>query len=124
MTIVKQSKASVAQLTLTEAATKHIIAYLDKEKHHIGVRFSVKKTGCSGFSYKVDYVQQANSEDIHLALSERYQIFIDKKSYPLLKGMCVDFVKQGFNSKFQFNNPNQTGACGCGESFTVDEISD
>ena len=52
-------------------------------------------------------------------LADDHLVCIDKSSYPYLKGMHVDYVKQGLNYKFIFNNPNQTGQCGCGESFTV-----
>ena len=58
--------------------------------------------------------------DLILPLTEDYVVCIDKSSYPFLKKMNVDYVKQGLNYKFVFNNPNQTGQCGCGESFTVD----
>ncbi|MBA2709777.1 MAG: iron-sulfur cluster assembly accessory protein [Tatlockia sp.] len=108
-------------LSLSETALNHVLSYLDKQSECIGIRFSVKKTGCSGLSYVVDYVSVANDKDIVQKISSNYQLFIDKASYPFLKGMNVDYVKQGLNSKFVFNNPNQTGQCGCGESFTVSE---
>ena len=60
-------------------------------------------------------------QDIVSPLTEDCLICIDKASYPYLKGIQIDYVKQGLNQKFVFNNPNQTGQCGCGESFTVDE---
>lgn len=107
-------------ISLTEAATRHVLSYLDKQKDSKGVRLSVKKTGCSGLSYVVDYVFFAEDNDIVQFLSENYQLYIDKASYPYLKGMRVDYVKQGLNHKFIFENPNQKGQCGCGESFTVD----
>ncbi|MBA3537946.1 MAG: iron-sulfur cluster assembly accessory protein [Tatlockia sp.] len=108
-------------LSLSEAAINHILSYLAKQQESIGIRFSVKKTGCSGLSYVVDFVSVPNDNDIRQKLNDSYQLYIDKASYPYLKGMNVDYVKQGLNSKFVFNNPNQTGQCGCGESFTVSE---
>lgn len=108
-----------APLTLTEAATRHVLLYLEKKPEMQGIRFAVKKTGCSGLSYVVDYIAAENEGDIVMPLSENYRICIDKKSYPFLKGCTVDYVKQGLNAQFVFNNPNQTGQCGCGESFTV-----
>jgi iron-sulfur cluster assembly accessory protein len=108
------------QITLSEAAQRHILTYLNKVPHSMGVRFSVKKTGCSGFSYDVEYVESPKENDIAQPLSTRYQIFIDKNSYPYLKGMHVDYVQEGLNYKFVFSNPNQKGQCGCGESFSVD----
>ncbi|WP_419420390.1 HesB/IscA family protein [Legionella sp. D16C41] len=109
-------------VTLTDAAKQHIITYLNKEPESKGVRFAVKKTGCSGLSYVVDYVIHPQENDIAQSLNENYQIWIDKASYPFLKGMIIDYVKQGLNYKFIFDNPNQTGQCGCGESFTVESF--
>jgi len=104
---------------LTEAARSHVLAYLAKKLESKGIRFSVKKTGCSGLSYVIDYVDAPGLEDIVVPLDENYLICLDKKSYPFLQGIEVDYVKQGLNHHFVFNNPNQTGQCGCGESFTV-----
>ena len=108
------------EVRLTDAATSHVLAYLAKKKESKGIRFSVKKTGCSGLSYVIDYVDAPSPEDIVLPLGEHHLICLDKKSYPFLKGIEVDYVKQGLNYQFVFNNPNQTGQCGCGESFTVE----
>lgn len=120
MSGVMQHKTNANFLvTLSEAATRHILAYLNKEAHSRGIRLSVKKTGCSGLSYVVDYVFAPQENDIVQSLGENYSVFIDKASYPFLKGVNIDYVKQGLNHKFVFNNPNQTGQCGCGESFTV-----
>jgi len=103
----------------TEAATSHVLAYLAKKQESKGIRFSVKKTGCSGLSYVIDYIDAPSPDDIVLPLNESYLICLDKKSYPFLRGIEVDYVKQGLNYQFVFSNPNQTGQCGCGESFTV-----
>jgi iron-sulfur cluster assembly protein len=111
-------------ISLSDKARAHLIHYLEKDEQFQGVRFSVKKTGCSGLSYVVDYLLEPKEQDLTEPLNERYSIYIDKASYPYLKGMHVDYVTEGLNSKFVFKNPNQTGQCGCGESFTVDEIKD
>ena len=105
---------------LTEAAKNHVLSYLAKQPGIKGIRFSVKKTGCSGLSYVIDYVSVANNTDKAMPLTEEYMIYVDIKSYPYLKGMEVDYVKQELNFQFVFKNPNQTGQCGCGESFTID----
>jgi iron-sulfur cluster assembly protein len=107
-------------ILLTPSAERHILTYL-VQNHKKGVRFSVKKTGCSGLSYVVDYVDEPTPNDQLFPLCTETIICIDKLSYPYLKGMKVDYVKQGLNHKFVFQNPNQTGQCGCGESFTVDK---
>ena len=113
-----QSEASV--ITLTEAAKQHVLSYLKKQTGCCGIRLSVKKTGCSGLSYVVNYVQAPLAEDMVFVFEGDYLLCVDKASYPYLKGMDIDYVKQGLNQKFVFNNPNQTGQCGCGESFTVE----
>lgn len=118
--VIHYSSDRLSGLTLSEAAKKHLLSYLEKEEASRGVRFSVKKTGCSGLSYVVDFVNSVQDNDLVLPLNERYQLFIEKASYPFLKGMSVDYVKEGLNAKLVFKNPNQTGQCGCGESFTVD----
>ncbi|WP_133138893.1 HesB/IscA family protein [Legionella genomosp. 1] len=121
MSVVQQHvNDSIVGVSLSEAAIKHLLSYLEAQTGSKGVRFSVKKTGCSGLSYVVDYVNETVEEDVSFPLNSDYQIYIDRKSYPYLKGMQIDYVKQGLNSRFIFNNPNQTGQCGCGESFTVD----
>lgn len=121
MSEVMQHKSdSVVGVTFSEAATRHVLSDLGKHPESKGIRLSVKKTGCSGLSYVVDYVVVPQETDIVLPLAGDYQICIDKGSYPYLKGMSIDYVKQGLNHKFVFNNPNQTGQCGCGESFTVE----
>lgn len=107
-------------ITLTPIAQQHIIDYLQKQGAR-GVRFSVKKTGCSGLSYVVDYVAQEEPTDKCMVLDDKFLICIDYKSYPYLKGMTVDYVKKGLNQKFVFTNPNQVASCGCGESFMVSE---
>lgn len=109
---------SQSTVELTPSATQHILTYLEKENQK-GIRLSVKKTGCSGLSYVIDYVEAPLQGDIVVPLENDYLICIDKKSYPYLKGLLIDYVKQGINYKFIFTNPNQTGQCGCGESFTV-----
>ncbi|WP_133129564.1 HesB/IscA family protein [Legionella yabuuchiae] len=120
MSVVKQYTQETQQsVELTPAAMRHVLTYLEKQNSK-GLRLSVKKTGCSGLSYVVDYVDQPKEDDLVFKLNQDYVLCIDKKSYPFLKGMQIDYVQQGLNYKFIFNNPNQTGQCGCGESFTVD----
>ena len=121
MSVVMQHSTAVApEITFSDNAKKHLLSYLGKNSDQSGVRLSVKKTGCSGLSYVVDYVKEPMAGDIVMPLAEGYIVCIDKSSYPFLKGIQVDYIKEGFNQKFVFENPNQTGQCGCGESFTVD----
>lgn len=103
----------------SDAAWRHVVSYLSKTQHQ-GVRLSVKKTGCSGLSYVIDYVSTPEADDIVLNFDSGHLVCIDKKSYPFLKGTKIDYIREGLNHKFSFMNPNQTGQCGCGESFTID----
>ncbi len=122
MSIVMQHALDkmLPEISFTESAVKHLVSYLQKNVEYTGVRLSVKKTGCSGLSYVVDYVLSPLEGDLVMPLNADYLVCIDKASYPFLKNMNVDYVKQGLNYRFIFNNPNQTGQCGCGESFTVE----
>lgn len=119
--VMKHSNSTAPAVRVTEAAKNRILSYMITQGDCKAVRLSVKKTGCSGLSYVIDYVKAPMDQDIVLPLTDDCMICIDKTSYPYLKGMQIDYVKQGLNQKFVFNNPNQTGQCGCGESFTVDE---
>jgi iron-sulfur cluster assembly protein len=120
MNIVMQQESNTnPNISFSEAAIKHLLNYLAKNEQYQGVRLSVKKTGCSGYSYVVDYVTSPIESDFKLALAQNYWVWVDKASYPFLKNMEIDYVRQGLNFKFIFNNPNQTGQCGCGESFTI-----
>lgn len=113
-------KGESPDVTLTSYALQHIVSQLQKNAGCKGFRLSVKTTGCSGLSYSFDYVEEPDEDDIAQQLSDKYWIYIDRKSYPYLKGLSIDYISQGLNKKLVFQNPNQTGQCGCGESFTVD----
>jgi len=78
----------------------------------------IKPSGCSGFSYVVDYADEARADD-RIFESRGVKLFVDGASLAALEGTHIDFVRQGINESFRFNNPNVRGECGCGESFTV-----
>jgi iron-sulfur cluster assembly accessory protein len=121
MSEVEVYKASVGHdITLSDVAIAHVQAYLLKEGAK-GLRLSVKKTGCSGLSYVMAYVDAPSENDVLIPINADFLLCVDKGSYPFLKGMRVDYVKQGLNQRFAFDNPNEKGQCGCGESFTVSE---
>ena len=79
---------------------------------------AVKKTGCSGFAYVVNYADEIGSNDL-VYEDQGVKVIIDRESLGFLEGTEIDFVKQGLNEAFRFRNPNVKGECGCGESFTV-----
>ena len=105
---------------VTAAAEQRIVTYLEENLYQ-NLRLSVKKTGCSGLAYVMDYVQAPHGDDLVFPLTTERFICVEKASYPYLKGLTMDYVKQGIHSKFVFQNPNQTGECGCGESFSVEK---
>lgn len=104
---------------LSEAAKTHFIKCIAGIDGCIGVRLSVKKSGCSGYSYEVNYIDHLEALDEVQRFENDLIVGIAKSSLPFLSGIKIDYVKQGLNSKLTFSNPNQTGVCGCGESFTV-----
>ena len=106
------------EITLTPNAAKHVTAHLAKRGKGIGLRLGVRKTGCSGFAYVVNYADDKVANDLEFE-DRGVKVFVDPESLPLINGTTVDFVKQGLNEAFRFHNPNIKGECGCGESFSV-----
>jgi len=105
-------------ISLTESAADRIRTFLSARGHGIGLRLGVKKTGCSGFAYVVNYADAVGAEDIVFE-NRGVKVVIDRESLGYVDGTEVDFVKEGLNEAFRFRNPNVKGECGCGESFTV-----
>jgi iron-sulfur cluster assembly protein len=105
-------------VTLTEAAARHVTRYLSKRGKGVGVRLGVKTTGCSGLSYKLEYVDEIAPEDIVFE-DHGVKVLIDPKSLAYIDGTQLDFVREGLNEGFKFSNPNERDRCGCGESFRV-----
>lgn len=109
-------------IQLTEAALKRMHTFLARDPLAVGVRFGVRKTGCSGYAYTVD-LAQAVAEGDSVFDHDGIQVLVDAKALPFIEGTEIDYRRQGLNSNFVFRNPNATGECGCGESFTVDAIA-
>lgn len=105
-------------IILTEKAAAHVSRNLKKRGKGIGLRLGVRTTGCSGLAYQLEYVDTSNEED-QMYESNGIRIFIDPKSLPYLEGTELDFVREGLNEGFKFQNPNVKDECGCGESFRV-----
>ena len=105
-------------ISLTEPAAERVRNYLADRGAGIGLRVGVKKTGCNGFAYVINYADQVEDGDV--VFEERgVKVVVDRDSLELIDGTEVDFVKEGLNEAFRFRNPNITGECGCGESFSV-----
>ena len=105
-------------ITLTDRAAKHVQNYLAKRGKGVGVRFGVRTTGCSGMAYKLEFVDAAGDEDQTFE-SHGVKVFVDPKSLVYIDGTELDFVREGLNEGFKFNNPQEKDKCGCGESFNV-----
>lgn len=105
-------------ITLTENASNHIKKFLEKRGKGIGIRFGVKTSGCSGYSYKLEYCDVIGIGDIEFE-SFGVKIVTDPKSLPFIDGTEIDYVKEGLQEGFKFTNPNLKSECGCKESFTV-----
>jgi iron-sulfur cluster assembly protein len=107
-------------VTLTENAAKHIQSMLEKRGHGFGLRLGTKASGCSGFSYVVDYADDINDAQDVVFDSHGIKVVVDKQSLNNLEGMTIDYVKNNIlNEGFEFINPNVKDMCGCGESFSV-----
>lgn len=105
-------------ITLSEKAAQRVKTFLDNRGSGLGVRLGVKTTGCSGMAYQLEFVDDINDDDT--VFEDRgVKIVIDAKSLLYLEGTHLDFVREGINEGFRFENPNVKGECGCGESFTV-----
>lgn len=104
-------------ITLTEKAARHVQALLAK-RAALGLRVAVKTSGCSGMAYALEYADAAEHEDLRFE-SHGVTVLIDPMSLPYLDGTELDFVREGLNEGFSFNNPNVKNQCGCGESFAV-----
>jgi iron-sulfur cluster assembly protein len=105
-------------ISLTASAADRVRVFLSRRGHGVGLRVGVKKTGCSGFAYVVNYADEVGTDDVVFE-HQGVKVIVDRESLGLIDGTEVDFVKQGLNEAFRFRNPNVKGECGCGESFTV-----
>jgi iron-sulfur cluster assembly protein len=105
-------------VSLTPSAAERVRSYLAKRGHGLGLRVGVRKTGCSGYAYVIDYADAIDDED---AVFEEggVKVIVDARSLELIDGTEVDFIRDGLNEAFRFRNPNIKGECGCGESFNV-----
>jgi len=107
-------------IQITAAARQRMQNFLAERPEAAGVRFGVRKTGCSGYAYIVEIAENVAADD-RVIEQDGVKLVVDKKSIPYVDGTEIDFARSGLNASFVFRNPNVTGECGCGESFTVEE---
>ena len=109
-------------IRITPAAQERMRTFIASEGNAVGVRFGVKKTGCSGYSYTMDVASEIKPNDT-VVEQDGLKLIVDAKNVPLIDGTEIDFARQGLNATFVFRNPNSTGECGCGESFHVESAA-
>ena len=105
-------------ITLTEQAANKVTAYLANRGQGIGIRIGVKTSGCTGFAYVMEFVDQTDEHDL-IFESNGAKVVVDPKSLVYIDGTEIDYTKKGLNEGFEFKNPNERDRCGCGESFRV-----
>lgn len=105
-------------LSVTPKAAVQIRKAIDKRGGGLGLRVAVKTSGCSGYAYALEFADEVTADDLAFD-SEGVQLLVDAKSLPMIDGTQLDWVREGLNEGFKFNNPNASATCGCGESFAV-----
>lgn len=110
--------SDVMSIQLTERAAHRIQQQLQQRGSGVGLRVGIRKSGCSGNAYTLDYADSIGADD---AVYEQHgaRVVVDRAHLGVLEGMTLDFQKQGLNESFKFLNPNAKAYCGCGESFTT-----
>lgn len=103
---------------LTENAARQIKKQLEKRGKGVGLKLGVKKSGCSGYAYALEYADAVNDND---AVYENFgvKLIVQESDLPFVDGIELDYAREGINEAFKFNNPNVKATCGCGESFSV-----
>ena len=105
-------------ITLSSRAAQRVQHFIEKRGKGVGLRLSVRTSGCSGMAYTMEFADEFQPDDLRFE-SNGVTVIIDPKSLVYLDGTELDFVREGLNEGFKFNNPNAKAECGCGESFSV-----
>ncbi|MCC8458206.1 iron-sulfur cluster assembly protein IscA [Photorhabdus aegyptia] len=105
-------------ISLTESAAQRVSSFLNNRGKGVGLRLGVRTSGCSGMAYLLEFADMINEDDTVFE-DKGVKVIVDGKSMVYLDGTELDFVKEGLNEGFKFNNPNVSSECGCGESFNV-----
>jgi len=106
-------------ITLTERAAEKVKFNLERRGKGIGIKVGVKTTGCSGLAYVLEFVDNDMERCMEHHDQHGVRVFMDPRHRPYLYGMTMDWIKQGLNEGFDFQNPNEKSTCGCGHFFTV-----
>ena len=107
-----------SSISMTQTAIEHVNQYMQKRGQGEGIRLGIRTTGCSGMAYVLEFVDHVDASD-RVFENSGIKIVVDPKSLIYLQGTELDYVREGLNEGFKFNNPNVKSECGCGESFNV-----
>lgn len=105
-------------IKITEKAISRLERQMSDRGKGLGIRLSIKKTGCSGLSYIVDFVDQSDAND-HKVACGKYSVFLDHNNLQYFDGLTIDYEKSLFNEGYKFINLNEKDRCGCGKSFKI-----
>ncbi len=106
-------------ISMTPTAIEHTVNQIKRSTQAIGLRISLREAGCSGYKYDTSLATETRSDDEVLHIANDLDVYISRKDLPIVNGTEIDYVTEGLNKTLVFRNPNVTGECGCGESFTV-----
>jgi len=111
---------SRGSIQLTVPAANHISSYMNRVRGDIlGIKLKMTTNGCSGWMYKMEACYEyPEKEESLILLSRNIKLFVDLKDYKYLHNTTIDYVREGLNEGFKFDNPNVEASCGCGESFS------
>jgi iron-sulfur cluster assembly protein len=121
MSVEQQAQTTGFEIVLTQRAAEEVGKFIAAEQVPVetaGLRVSVLPGGCSGFKYSLN-IEERPLEDDHVVPLDRVRVFVDGFSAQYLNGVTIDYVTSMQGSGFTFHNPNATGGCGCGTSFTA-----
>lgn len=117
--MMESSDSNSPDVVFTKDAIEQVKKLLARDRREgYALRVAVADGGCSGFSYKLDFDKEQKPDDKVLEL-DGVKIFIDSASVPYLAGTVIDFASGLYGGGFKFTNPNATGTCGCGTSFSA-----
>jgi len=105
-------------VSVTPKAAAQIQKALAQRGAGVGLRIAVRTSGCSGYAYALEFAETATPED-QIFETEGVKLLVDAQSLPMVDGTQLDWVREGLNEGFKFDNPNAAATCGCGESFAV-----
>lgn len=120
MSVERYNPKTNMPVSFTETAINHLSKQVEKQQAK-GIEFKVKESGCSGFKYLLELAFELEDNINTYKLSDTLDLFLSPEIIPLINGTQVDYIQEGVNFRLDFNNPNATALCGCGESFSVEQ---